>query len=71
MDTVKFHAVGLDVDAVKVDERDVKYSVSDDVLVIEGLSAGDRTIEIRYHGKLNENMEGRTFRHTNMMVKRK
>ena len=57
-DTVKFHAVGLDVDAVKVDESDVKYSVADGVLTIEELTAGDRTIEIRYHGKLNENMEG-------------
>ncbi len=56
--TVKFHAVDLEIKQVFVGEKKAKYSYKDDVLVISDVPVGAVSITITYHGKLNENMEG-------------
>ena len=59
-ETVKFHAVGLEVSEVRVGEKKEKaeFEVADGALVIKGVKRGALNIEIRYQGKLNENMQG-------------
>ena len=57
-ETVKFHAVGLDITDVLVDGKKVKFKADGELLEIGGLALGEAEITIYYNGKLNENMEG-------------
>lgn len=57
-DIVKFHAVGLDVKQVFVEDKEAKFKVEKDLLVVLNVPVGKVAIVIRYEGNLNENMEG-------------
>ena len=57
-EVIKFHAVGLEVKQVFVDDREVKFEVKDDTLILSDVPIGKVTITISYLGTLNENMEG-------------
>ncbi|MBR2725420.1 M1 family metallopeptidase [Candidatus Saccharibacteria bacterium] len=57
-ETVKFHAVGLKVTDVLVNDKKVEFKADGKVLEIEDVSLGENEIKIVYHGKLNENMQG-------------
>ena len=55
---LKFHAVGLSVDEVKIDGKSVRFLCEDGVLTLFEVPQSDLIVEIGYHGSLNENMEG-------------
>ena len=57
-ENVKFHAVGLSVDWAKINGKKVDFELADGVLTVLKVPQGDVTIEIGYHGSLNENMQG-------------
>ncbi len=56
--SIKLHAVHLENIDVLVNGEKMKFRVGDGVLEIPGLPLGLVEVEIRYRGKLNENMEG-------------
>lgn len=56
-ETVKFHAVRLNISEVLVDGTKSDFEVKNDELIIK-TSAGRHEIAINYAGKLNENMQG-------------
>ncbi|MBQ6375575.1 M1 family metallopeptidase [Candidatus Saccharibacteria bacterium] len=67
-ETVKIHAVGLEVEQVIVDDKEATYEVQDGVLTLKNVPRGVCTIIIGYHGSLNENMQGAylsTYQHKN------
>ena len=55
---IKFHAVGLSVDEVMVNGEKVDFEVTDGVLTLFRVPKSDLVVKVRYHGSLNENMEG-------------
>ena len=57
-ENIKFHAVNLSVDSVRVNGEKAKFETKDDVLTVSRVPKGDARIEISYHGILNENMQG-------------
>ena len=57
-ETVKFHAVNLEIIKVLVDGVKWDYEVKDGLLVLRKVPRNDSCIEIEYRGKLNENMQG-------------
>ena len=57
-ETIKFHAVGLSVDEVLVNGKKTDFEVKDGILTLFKVPRSDLGVEIRYHGSLNENMEG-------------
>ncbi|MBQ6593478.1 M1 family metallopeptidase [Candidatus Saccharibacteria bacterium] len=57
-DKIKFHAVNLEIDAVRVDGVNAKFEHEGDVLTVFDVMDGGRVVEIEYHGNLNENMQG-------------
>ncbi len=57
-ENIKFHAVGLSVDFVKINGKTVGFSVEDGLLSVFEAPRGDLEVEIGYHGSLNENMQG-------------
>lgn len=60
-ETVKFHAVGLEIDSVKVGEKELEkqdFECKDGVLTLFKVPRNASCIEIEYHGFLNENMQG-------------
>lgn len=57
-ETVKFHAVGLEITSVTVNDEKAKYVADGELLTIEKVPIEKCDIEIHYNGKLNENMEG-------------
>ena len=57
-ETVKFHAVDLEIKSVLVNEKKVKFKADGKVLEISRVELGEAEIVIKYNGKLNENMEG-------------
>ena len=57
-ETVKFHAVGLEVAQVLVDGKKIKFEVADGVLTLFKVPLGDVEVIVGYNGSLNENMEG-------------
>lgn len=57
-ETVKFHAVNLEIKKVIVNGESVDYKLESDALVISGVKPGKAEITIKYSGVLNENMEG-------------
>ena len=57
-ETVKFHAVDLEIKSVLVNEKEVKFKADGKVLEISRVELGETEIVIKYNGKLNENMEG-------------
>ncbi len=57
-ENIKFHAVGLSVDEVKVNGKKVRFSNEDGVSTLFKVPRSDLEVEIGYHGSLNENMEG-------------
>lgn len=58
-EVVKFHAVDLRIDEILVNGTRGKYEVDGKVLVVMDVeTGGEAEIEIHYHGKLNENMQG-------------
>ena len=56
-EVVKFHAVGLKIKKVLVDEKEVDFEHKDDLLNLN-VEISKHKVEIFYDGKLNENMEG-------------
>ncbi len=57
-ETVKFHAVSLEITDVLVNGDKARYKTDGEVLEIFELETGKAEISIYYNGKLNENMEG-------------
>ena len=57
-ETVKFHAVDLEITNVLVNGEKVKFRVDGKVLEIPKVGLGKAEITIYYNGTLNENMEG-------------
>ena len=57
-ENAKFHAVGLSIDEVVMNGKKVKFELTDGVLTVYKVPRGDATIEVGYHGSLNENMQG-------------
>ncbi len=57
-ENIKFHAVGLSVDSVVINGKNAKFEVADGVLTVFKVPRSDLTVEIGYHGHLNENMQG-------------
>ena len=57
-ETVKFHAVRLEILQVLVNGTEKKYKSDGEMLTIFDVELGDSEIEIKYAGKLNENMQG-------------
>ena len=60
-ETVKFHAVGLTIDFVKIDEKTLEkadFQCEDGVLTLFKVPRSVSSIEVGYHGSLNENMQG-------------
>ena len=55
---VKLHAVGLSVDKVLVNGKNAEYEAADGLLTINKVPKSEATIEVGYHGSLNENMQG-------------
>ena len=55
---VKFHAVGLKINQVMVNGKNVKFKADGGVLEIPKVELGKAEILITYDGTLNENMEG-------------
>ena len=55
---IKFHAVDLSVDEVLVNGEKADFEVADGVLTLSKVPKSDLGVEVRYHGSLNENMEG-------------
>ena len=57
-ETIKFHAVNLDIKSVTANNKPMKYKVENDALVLFDMELGEAEIRISYDGVLNENMEG-------------
>ena len=60
-ETVKFHAVGLGVDFVKIDGKMLEkqdFECGNGVLTLFKVPRSVSSIEVGYHGSLNENMQG-------------
>lgn len=60
-ETVKLHAVGLEVEGVEIDEKSVDFDdfkCEKGVLTLFKVPRSASSIKVRYHGSLNENMEG-------------
>ena len=55
---IKFHAVGLEIEKVLVDEKPAQFKVDGETLEILGVLKTKIVVKIFYHGKLNENMQG-------------
>ncbi len=55
---IKFHAVGLKIAQVFVNDDEAKFENKDDVLTIFEVPKGKIEVTVRYDGTLNENMEG-------------
>ena len=55
---VKFHAVGLTIEKVLADGKEVEYEVEDGLLTLKKVPKSVTSIKIEYNGSLNENMEG-------------
>ena len=55
---IKFHAVRLKIKSVLVNNKEIKYKLENDTLVLFDMALGKVEIEIAYDGVLNENMEG-------------
>ena len=65
---VKFHCVGTEVDFVKINGENADFELENGVLTLKNAPSGDLTIEIGFHGSLNENMQGAylsTYKHGN------
>lgn len=57
-ENIKFHAVNLSIDKVLISGKNADFEAKDGVLTLFKVPSGDLTIEIGYHGSLNENMQG-------------
>ena len=57
-EAVKFHAVGLSVKEVFVNDERADFKVEDGVLTLKKVPLGDVVVLLRYEGVLNENMQG-------------
>ena len=57
-ETIKFHAVNLEIKKVIIDGELVDHKTENDTLVISDVKLGRAEITIEYKGVLNENMEG-------------
>ncbi len=56
--TIKFHAVGLEITQIFVNDDEAKFENKDGVLTIFEVPKDKIEVTIRYEGTLNENMEG-------------
>ena len=57
-ETIKFHAVGMEISQVFVGEKKAKFEVKDGLLTVFDVPVGKTTVLLSYVGALNENMEG-------------
>ena len=57
-ENIKFHAVGSSVDSVAINGKNAKFEVANGVLTVFKVPRSVLTVEIGYHGHLNENMQG-------------
>ncbi len=57
-ENIKFHAVGLSVDYVKVNDSEWDFEQADGAVTLKKVPRSDLGVEIGYHGSLNENMQG-------------
>lgn len=57
-EVIKLHAVGFEVKQIFVGDKEVKFEMKDDVLILFDVPVGKISITISYLGNLNENMEG-------------
>ena len=57
-EVLKFHCVGTEVEYVKKNGKKTDFELEKGVLSLSGAPKCDFTIEIGFHGSLNENMQG-------------
>ena len=57
-ETVKFHAVKLNIRQVFVNGKEVEYETDEETLIINNVALGETEFVIVFDGLLNENMEG-------------
>ena len=57
-EVVKFHAVGLKISDVLVNDEKHEFKADGEVLEIFNVETSEAEIKIYYHGQLNENMQG-------------
>ncbi len=57
-ENIKFHAVSLSVDWVLVEGKKVDFELENGVLTLFKVPRSEIRVEIGYHGRLNENMQG-------------
>ena len=55
---IKLHAVGFFIDKVKINGEKVDFEHENGVLTLKKAPLSDLTLEVGYHGSLNENMQG-------------
>ena len=57
-ETIKFHAVGMEISQVFVGDKKAKFEVKDGLLTIFDVPVGETMVLLSYVGVLNQNMEG-------------
>lgn len=57
-ETVKFHAVDLEITGVEIDGNKGEYKADGEILEVKNVPTGVAEITIYYSGALNENMQG-------------
>lgn len=57
-ETIKFHAVGLEVENVKINGKKHEFKYENGLMSVFKAPLGPITIKVGYHGTLNENMQG-------------
>lgn len=57
-DLLKLHSVGQIIDFVKIDGKNVDYTLENCVLTAPAAPETAVTVEVGFHGSLNENMQG-------------
>lgn len=55
---IKFHCVGTEVDYVKSSGKNLDFELEDGLISLVVAPKSDLTLEIGFHGALNENMQG-------------
>lgn len=57
-ETIRLHAVDMEIKSVKLDEADAKFEQKDGELIISGAAKGQQTIKIDYSFAVTEDMQG-------------
>ena len=57
-ETIKLHCVGTKVNFVKINGKKTDFELENGVLTLKETPLGNLTLEVGFHGSLNENMQG-------------